>query len=357
MKNKNLLLIILLMIAIMVFTMNVFSQKNVWDLGTTKEGTTSYIIVGQMCEIVSNYSENIKLVPVTYAASASGLKGYNNGEVDGMYASFQQIDMIVNGYGAFDPEYFTWERDFTQIVYPTLMDVFFVIKKEDNDKIENWRDLAGKKLFPQMVGSSSYLVAEVSLGPAGLDVWDQIDLKAFDISHAADALKLGEIDASIAYTGGTALVSWAQEIFIRADVEVLAPTEEEMKTILDAAPYLAKRTIDTNFLDKPGIGKEEAMKTVPNMGFTYIVSPDFDEETVYEMTKIWFEHADELLKQSAVWETFARDPVEFAINSWRVSVGLGVPLHPGVKRYMEELGYDLEELGLDLSESAIAKKE
>lgn len=347
MKNKNLLIGMLLMILMLLCAMNVHSQVKLWDLGTTKEGTSSYVAVGVMCETVNNYADDIRLVPITYTASASGLKGYNKGEVDGMYCSFQQLDMIINGYGAFDPEVYKWEREFTQLVYPMLMEVFFVIKKEDSNKIKSWSDLAGKKLFPMMTGATSYLLSQVALGPKGLNIWDQIDLKAFDISHAADAIKLGEIDASVAYRIGS-LVSWAQEIFIRADVEVLEPTEEELEKILGSAPYFGKRTIDTNFLQDPDIGPKEAMKTLPYVGFTYLISPDFDEETVYRITKILFEHADEMSKQTAVWREFSLDPIGFAINSWQTGVKLGAPLHPGVKRYIRELGYDLKELGLDL---------
>ena len=67
-----------------------------------------------------------------------------------------------------------------------------------------------------------------------------------------------------------------------------------------------------------------------------------------KITKILFEHAEEMAKQTAIWQEFSQNSMEFAINSWKTGVKLGAPLHPGVKRYLIELGYDLKELGLDL---------
>ena len=63
---------------------------------------------------------------------------------------------------------------------------------------------------------------------------------------------------------------------------------------------------------------------------TLIVSPDLDEETVYQMTKVLFENKDAIT--TAHSKGAELDPAS-AVQG--ISV---VPLHPGAERYYKEVG-------------------
>ena len=93
------------------------------------------------------------------------------------------------------------------------------------------------------------------------------------------------------------------------------------------------------------VGLTEAVK-LPTMGFCMFVNPDVPEDIVYDVVKTAYEHASEMASLTTIWEGFARNPLEFNLPSL-IKYSEGAPLHPGVLRYIKELGVDTEALGLE----------
>jgi len=349
MKRERFLTILFFsfLIFLLAFNTNVIASKISWQAGTSSEGTAAYVATGIVCEVVNRYAgDYINMIPIGYTGTTVALKGYNKGELQSAIASFQQIDLIKNESGPFDPDVCKWTKDFEQLTCMFDLNFFCIIRKEDKDKIKTWSDISGKKVFAQMKGSSGYEAAKVALGPDGLNIWDKINVKQFHYSHAADALKLKEVDAILAYTvaRGATIVGWAQEVFARADVVVLSPTPEEMKKIEESAPYFMSASIGTEVFEKDvGLGGAVDLPS-PTIGYIFIVDPKIEEEYVYQVVKAMFEHADELAKGTVMWNGFS---AENSIPYLKQGVKMGIPLHSGTKRYYKELGYDLKELGLE----------
>ena len=341
---KKLLLICFLLIIFLVITVGVNAQY-MWSAGSASEGSMSYVWVGALCETVSNYSDDIFMTPIPYTTSLAQLKGFDQKEVDSAYGNSQVISNIINEKGPFDPETYKWTAPVSQMMWVYNQDYFFLTRKEDADKIKSWSDLANKKVWAMTAGSGAYEIFKLLSGPKGLNIWDTLDIKSFEKSHAADALKLGQVDAILAYSASGQIVSWAEEVVQRTDCVMLAPTPEELEVMLESNKFVF--VIET---EPGGKGQDLGLtKTVKNPGlaFPMIVHPDLPEEIVYEVVKTAFEHSSEMADLVTIWRTFAKDPAEFNLPYLKKFKELGLPIHPGALRYFRELGYDTIELGLE----------
>jgi TRAP transporter TAXI family solute receptor len=312
--------------------------KITWNMGTTKEGTTGYVMIGLMAELLTRYGGeyfDCRLAP--YGSSTAGLKGYDMKEVHSMYASLQQVEQIVTRTGPFGPPTYNWTRSLAQFIWMYNIKWFWIVRPEVASRVRGWSDLKGLRVWPQMKGTSTYEFMQVVLGPNGLSIWGTLDIKTFDISQAADALKVGEVDAVAGYNGAGFVV----EVLTRNPSAVIVfPTPEEIEKMLKAAPFVTVTTLYPEEIGVPGALKEPA-KTV-GVPFVYIVDPNFSEEHIYLATKILLEHADELAKSNALWREFAADPLKFNIPLWERTCKMGVPLHQGVIRYLKERGVSIE---------------
>jgi TRAP-type uncharacterized transport system substrate-binding protein len=196
-----------------------------------------------------------------------------------------------------------------------------------------------------MKGTGSYEELQIIFGPNVLDIWDTIDEKTFQLDHCADALKLREVDAIWAYSSGGQIVGYGEQTILRTDSVLLPPTPEELEKIVKFSEFFFPKEISPGYYGKD-LGPTISFQA-PAIGFVYIVDPDVPEEIVYKAVKTAFEHAGEMSKSVAIWKSFAQNPLEYNLPYLIEYKKLGVPIHPGVLRYLRELGCDTKTLGLE----------
>lgn len=317
------------------------AQPFLWKAGTTKEGSTGYVAVGAMAEIINRYAENITMTTVAYGQSTAGMKAYDAGEVDSMYAAMQQLDQYLKEYGPFDPDVYKRTRDLAVLAPMYDLAYYAIIRAEDAGEITNWSEVAGKNVFPQMKGTGTYELLKVVLGEEGLDIWDSLNIRQFDMTQAADALKLKEVDVVFAYSASPGPpAGWVEEIITRCDVRVLPCTSEELEKMLSLAPYFSNVPLYADDFSAD-VGIEGEMGT-PGFGFVYFVDPEIiDEETGYQATKALCENNQELGSMAKLLTAYADSPLDFTEKILKQAETLGAKLHPGVKRYFEEQGRPL----------------
>jgi len=347
---KKITFFIVLLICVLIFCLTASASGNVskftWNAGTTSEGTSGYVAIGVMSEILNKYAGDfIWMTPIAYTGSVAGLRGYDKEETDSMYGSMQQIDMIQRGYGPFSPDTYKWSREFAQFIWMYEVEWYAIIRAKDKDKIKCWSDFTGKKVYPHTKGSSTYEFLKTALGPDGLNIWGTFEEKQFARSHAADALKLGEVDVIIGYNAAGSPAGWIQELVTRCNCIIVTPTPKEMGKILNSAKYVTSVKLDPSIFDKD-IGLASVVD-IPAVGYVYIVDPKIDEIYIYQAVKTIFEHAEEMAKSLTVWSKFAKDPLDYCMGYWKKGVEMGIPLSSGVLRYLRELGYDTKELALE----------
>lgn len=344
---RKLLLILLLITIFLVLAIGVNAEKYMWQAGTTAEGTNWYVIIGVLSEAVNNYAgDYVYMTPIGYTKSTVGLKGFDQHGVVSMYSAGIQFVDLIRKEGVFSPELYKWSRPFNQMLWVYDLDFFFLIRREDADKIKSWSDLANKRVWARARGTTSFEAIKSALGPNGLNIWDTINIKAFERSHAADALKLKEVDAILAMGPPGGLISYAEEAISRTDCVVLGPTPEELEKILNNNEFFSSATRDSEAFGDRDVGLTKPIQTTA-ISQIIIVSPDVPEESVYQVVKVVSEHATEMAQTTALWGKFAKDSWEYDLPLLAKYKKMGVPIHPGTLRYLRELGYDTKLLGLE----------
>ncbi|WP_457751311.1 TAXI family TRAP transporter solute-binding subunit [Thermococcus sp.] len=269
----------------------------------------------------SKYAEllnkaGIKAKAVTSGASVSNAKAIGDGNAQ---AAIMQNDVAYyayNGLYMFEGKPVKNLRGVAAL-YPET--VQFVVRADSN--IKSLQDLAGKKVAIGAPGSGTAVAAEQILKAAG--VWDKIQKVNQDFSQAAQALKLGQIDAAVIVSG--APTPAITQIAVTTPVRVV-PISDDVLNKLKSEGYifyvrqvLSKDTYKGMTEDTPTL----AVKAI------LVVSASLPDDVVYEMTKVLFDNVDAL---RAVHQKARYISLNTALD------GMSIPLHPGAYKYYEEKG-------------------
>jgi len=269
----------------------------------------------------SKYAEllnkaGIKAKAVTSGASVSNAKAIGDGNAQ---AAIMQNDVAYyayNGLYMFEGKPVKNLRGVAAL-YPET--VQFVVRADSD--IKTLQDLAGKKVAIGAPGSGTAVAAEQILKAAG--VWDKIQKVNQDFSQAAQALKLGQIDAAVIVSG--APTPAITQIAVTTPVRVV-PISDDVLNKLKSEGYifyvrqvLSKDTYKGMTEDTPTL----AVKAI------LVVSASLPDDVVYEMTKVLFDNVDAL---RAVHQKARYISLDTALD------GMSIPLHPGAYKYYEEKG-------------------
>jgi len=269
----------------------------------------------------SKYAEllnkaGIKAKAVTSGASVSNAKAIGDGNAQ---AAIMQNDVA---YYAYNGLYMFQGNPIKNLrgvaaLYPET--VQFVVRASSD--IKSLQDLAGKKVAIGAPGSGTAVAAEQILKAAG--VWDKIQKVNQDFSQAAQALKLGQIDAAVIVSG--APTPAITQIAVTTPVRVI-PISDDVLNKLKSEGYifyvrqvLPKDTYKGMTEDTPTL----AVKAI------LVVSASLPDDVVYEMTKVLFDNVDAL---RAVHQKARYISLDTALD------GMSIPLHPGAYKYYEEKG-------------------
>ena len=188
--------------------------------------------------------------------------------------------------------------------------------------INGLADLLGKRISIGAAGSTTIDEASVHLAAMGKTL-DDIKAEYMDTSTAADAVSNKLLDG-VWVMAGTPNAAVTQ-IMTTTDSKLMPITAEEVEALKAEYPWYASCEIPAGTY----AGQDEAVAT-SGVKLTLFVTADVDEETVYQMTKVFWENWDYLTETHAALK--AADPKE-ACNDIA-----GVPIHDGAARYYREIG-------------------
>ena len=188
--------------------------------------------------------------------------------------------------------------------------------------INGLADLLGKRISIGAAGSTTIDEASVHLAAMGKTL-DDIKAEYMDTSTAADAVSNKLLDG-VWVMAGTPNAAVTQ-IMTTTDSKLMPITAEEVEALKGEYPWYASCEIPAGTY----AGQDEAVAT-SGVKLTLFVTADVDEETVYQMTKVFWENWDYLTETHAALK--AADPKE-ACNDIA-----GVPIHDGAARYYREIG-------------------
>jgi hypothetical protein len=210
-------------------------------------------------------------------------------------------------------------------LYPEA--VHLVVRRES--EIRAIPDLAGKRVSLDREGSGTRVDARLILNAYGLT---EADLKVRDLpaGQAADEMRAGELDAFffVAGTPARAVADLAQDV----SIDLLAIDGPQAEALQEQYPFFARTSVSAGtYQNVPAVA-------TLSVGAQWLTSADLPAERIYAITQaLWNESTRRILDNG--------HPKGTQIQLDSALDGLGVPLHPGARRYYVEQGLIREQDG------------
>ncbi len=288
-------------------------------MGTGGTSGTYYAFGGVLAQYMKNYTD-YSVTAVSTAASKANIQSIGDGDYQMGFTQSDVMSYAWEGSRSFETDGPC--RDFRVMGALYAETVQLITMKED---IKTVSDLRGRSVSIGAPGSGVYFNAMDVLEGAGLSV-DDIKPQYQSFDDSKEALKDGQIDAAFIVAG--APTSAITELATTNGV-FLIPIEGELRDkIMSLCPFYAPMEIPAQTYP----GQNEPVNTI-TIKATMVVDADLDEETVYQLTKAVFDHAEDIAKENAKGE-------ELSIEN--ATSGMTVPFHAGAARYFEENGVKVE---------------
>lgn len=305
--------------------------------GSSKAGSAGYVTLFGAAKVVNDRAPDIYIEAIPTGGSIASQRMMAKGELDGAYSgTWNFTDMYLNrgpyAKSPYPPDaikpYQTW--------YCYLVKEF-VFTRVDRTDIKSWRDLAGKKVFVPVPGSSVFEVPRTVF--TALGVWDKMKVVELPFPAIPDALKMGTIDAAVGYANGDILIPWMAEVDARVKIKIVSQTSEELELIKKGSGY-ATTTMDAKKVFSQDVGVATTYTIADYYGFH--IGKNLSAKHAYKILKILVENAKEVEKVHAMLVEYAKDPLGMQIKA--MSTIPEIPVHPGVVNYLKERGVWKKEL-------------
>lgn len=305
-------------------------QLNFFRIGTGSTSGTYFPIGGLIATALSNPPGSRSCerggscgVPgmIVVAQSTNGSVENVESVVNGTLESgFTQADVAYwafHGTGIFES---VGPLDGLRSIASLYPEAIHVVARRDAG-IRSVKHLAGKRVSLDRVGSGTRVDALLILDAYGLG---EEDIEAFSLApgDAADLLSQGELDAFVLIAGTPAEA--VHQLALTTEITLVPINGPGADALLEAYPYLSAHFIHSGIYRNVGA---TATLSVPAQ---WVVDASLDEDLVYQLTQgLWHPRTRALLDRG--------HPKGSLITLESALDGLGVPLHPGARRYYEEV--------------------
>ncbi|MDO5299298.1 MAG: TAXI family TRAP transporter solute-binding subunit [Clostridia bacterium] len=311
---KKILALALCAAAVLCATSALAADINFVTAGTS---STFYPISATVCQL---WNDNIEGMRATATPSGGGIDNLNqayDGEAQIGIANANLVYQAQEGLASFEG----FANENLRIFAGLYLNPNQVVVTKDSG-IETLEDLIGKHISIGSAGSTTVDEATVHLDILGKTL-DDIKAEYMDTSAAADAISNKQLDG-VWIMAGTPNAAVTQ-IMTTTDAQLLPIPAETVEALKVEYPWYAEDVIPAGTY----AGQDEDVPTSA-VKLTLFITADVDEETVYQMTKVFWENWDSLTETHAALKK--ADPKE-ACNDVA-----GVPIHEGAARYYREIG-------------------
>lgn len=270
--------------------------------------------------ITNNWTKNVPGVQAASQASAGGIANLNMvaaNEAQVSIAISSNVLQCLQGTDSFKDHAY---KDLKVIGGLYMNPNQVVVTK--NSGIKTLADVKGKHFAVAAAGSSVYNECENHFTTVGMKFPDDIKAELIAFGPAADMLQNGTLDGAWIMSGApAAAVSQA----LTANCQLVEIDDQTLDALKAKYPWYAKYIIPAKTY--PNQDKDIQTSAIKMVMFC---RHDLSEDTVYQLTKSFWEHIDELGKaQKNLQGLKPADAVKDIAN---------LPLHPGAEKYYKEIG-------------------
>lgn len=270
--------------------------------------------------ITNLWDTKIEYVRAASQASAGGIANLNlvsEGEAQVSIAISSNCYQCLNGTDSFEGYAY---KDL-KVIAGLYFNPNQVVVTEKSG-IKTLAEVKGHRFAVASAGSSVYGECLNHFMAAGLTFPDDINCEYITFTDAADMLQNGTIDGAWIMSGAPAS---AVTQAAAAGCRVLDVSDEIIKNLQEKFPWYAHFTIPAGTY--PNQDKDIKTSAIKMVMFC---RGDLDEETVYDLTKTFWENIGELGEAQANLRGLTPEEAVKDIA--------GLPLHDGAKKYYAEKG-------------------
>lgn len=270
--------------------------------------------------ITNNWTKNVPGIQAASQASAGGIANLNmvsNNEAQVSIAISSNVLECLKGQASFKDHAY---QDLKVIGGLYMNPNQVVVTKKSG--IKTLADIKGKHFAVAAAGSSVYNECMNHFTTVGMKFPQDIKTELIAFGPAADMLQNGTLDGAWIMSGApAAAVSQA----LTSGCELVNIDDKTIADLQAKYPWYAKYTIPAKTY--PNQEKDIQTSAIKMVMFC---RHDLTEDTVYKLTKSFWEHIDELGKaQKNLKGLKPADAVKDIAN---------LPLHPGAAKYYKEIG-------------------
>lgn len=272
-----------------------------------------YNIIGTSLTEIYAQTFGVNSKTQTTGASVENLNLLQQKKVEAAFVMSDALSEAVSGTGNFTAPI----DSVTQIasLYPNYVQIAAATKSG----VKTIEDLRGKRVAVGAQGSGVEVATRALLEGFGI-TYNDIKVDYLGFAEASDALKAGKLDAAF-FTSGIPNSS-VMELKQGFDLTMVSIPADKLAEIAKTKTFFIPMDIPADTY-----GNAEAVPTAAIVN-AYVVHKDLSEDDVYKLTKTFFENLDKL--KTAHQAAAGIDPKTAQEN-------LVAPLHPGAKRYYDEI--------------------
>lgn len=299
-------------------TVNEDTAKNkdlIW--GSSSLGSQGYVIIEALASTANKYVD-FRNSSMSTAGGAENMSLLSQGIIDMGQAT---SDVLYNAEHGIEP--FNEKIDFAQVFAYGYWSLPILVPMDSD--IETVEDLKGKTLNVGTTGGSSSIIMNAVLEEYGLI--DEINLEHLNNQESAEALRAGQIDASVLFhMSGNLVAAPFQELAQSMELKPVKYDEEILERVTEKNEGI---TLTKTLKETFDFYTEDTI--APGITGMLVTTQDADEDMVYEITKVLYEHEEEVRNIGPELDAFGVDyAVEGLVKQY--------PVHPGAAKYFKEVG-------------------
>jgi TRAP-type uncharacterized transport system substrate-binding protein len=292
------------------------------------EGAAATELISSLQRVVSNESDEVRIVVEQTPGVPANLRLYNDGDVDALAMTNYGAIQAQDSEGPFE------ERPVENLPYQGIGIAQYHmhwIALTDSD-IQTTDDLPGRDVFPLPPGWSFRQMIEELHEVEG--TWSDIEPNVANLApgDVADAFSEGRIEAALAYTTNLSGVpGFYSEVDARIDMEFVEASESWTQAAqnYERADYVEA---DLQALYEQDMG---GLNTVPSIaaGLQLAFGDDVDDDVTYEIARISHEHVDDIKEGQSNYPDHSN--LDMMTNMY-LPTEYQLPIHGGVADLLEE---------------------
>jgi uncharacterized protein len=293
------------------------AKRQFLSVGTAPPGGAFFVVGGAIAQVVSD-----NVGDLNWEVSAEATKGTQEnirrlakGELEFALANAAISYFAVRGDGA-------WKKEQPIRAVMTLAPNVALFITQQSSGVKTLADIKGKRVVVGPAGAGFDYFLEPILKAHGVTYKDFTPLHS---TQAGAVDMLADSSAAAAFLGGAVPTASITQACASQNIYFIPFDDAAKQNLITNYPFFEPATIPANTYR----GQDAPFEGL-NVGAMHLItSAKLDEETVYQFTKILYEHRAEVVK---------KHPAGRAINPKNIVKDTGTPFHPGAIRYYKEIG-------------------